>query len=457
MQVSLILEFLLGASYIYVVPYALAMLSTSLAAVVYLKRSRKKNRPAAQKQPAPRRFLVAIPAHNEEANIAETVRSCRAIQYPASLFDVLVISDNCTDNTASAGRDSGARVLERFDATRKSKGHAIEWLIETLKQSGEFDALDALVIIDADTAVQSDLLEQFALGLDRGSDWMQCYDCVGNADRSWRTRVMAYGFSLFNGITLAGRKALGLSAGLRGNGMCISTNGLRRVPWHAHGLVEDLEYSWMVRVAGERVEFIENTTVFATMLARGGTPLADQRRRWEFGRSSICRKMLGPVLRSPHLSSLQKAAAIAELTSHPTSHVALVYLLLSAAAAFAIPDMIASKQYVLFAFIVVSHAIATLALAIHALSPFLVSLVPWRFALSLGFIPYYIFWRTVVLAKGVPRSWIRTPRESDSATSKAKDRGHAAIPPSKRDKGDDRTPPWNNASRDSRIARGPVR
>ena len=105
---------------------------------------------------------------------------------------------------------------------------------------------------------------------------MQCYDCVGNADRSWRTRVMAYGFSLFNGITLAGRKAMGLSAGLRGNGMCISTSGLRRVPWHAHGLVEDLEYSWIVRVAGERVEFIEDTTVFATMLSRGGTPLAEE-------------------------------------------------------------------------------------------------------------------------------------------------------------------------------------
>ena len=212
------------AGYVYLLPYVISMLLTSVAAVVYLKTTRAgRTPPPLRRKPSERRFLVAIPAHNEEASVAETVRSCRAVDYPSSLFDVLVIADNCTDNTAALRARSGARVLERIDATRKSKGYAIEYLIDTLKKSGELDALDALVFVDADSTVDSNLLEQFALGLDRGSDWMQCYDCVGNADRSWRTRIMAYGFSLLNGITLAGRKALGSSASLRGNGMCIST------------------------------------------------------------------------------------------------------------------------------------------------------------------------------------------------------------------------------------------
>ena len=78
-------------------------------------------------------------------------------------------------------------MVERFDATTKSKGYALEYLIDSLEKSGEFDTFDALVVIDADSTALPNLLEQFALGIDRGCTWMQCYDCVGNADRSWRT------------------------------------------------------------------------------------------------------------------------------------------------------------------------------------------------------------------------------------------------------------------------------
>ena len=50
---------------------------------------------------------------------------------------MLVIADNCTDDTASRAREAGARVLERRDVARKSKGYAIEYLIDTLNASGE--------------------------------------------------------------------------------------------------------------------------------------------------------------------------------------------------------------------------------------------------------------------------------------------------------------------------------
>jgi cellulose synthase/poly-beta-1,6-N-acetylglucosamine synthase-like glycosyltransferase len=418
MGIHVILDILLVVSCLFMLPYVLSMLLTSLAAIVFLKKTRKNDTSCGQVKPFERRFLIAIPAHDEETEIAETVRSCRVVHYPASLFDVLVIADNCTDDTALRAAEAGARVLEHVDASQKSKGCAIEYMIDALKKSGEFDSLDALVIVDADSTVESNLLEQFALGLDRGSDWMQCYDCVGNADCSWRTRIMAYGFSLLNGVTLAGWKALGLSTSFRGNGMCMSTNGLRRIPWNARSLVEDLEYSWIVRVAGERIDFIENTRVCATMLSSGGTPLADQRRRWEFGRLAVCRNMLGPLVRSRNLSWPQKVAAILELTSQPTSHIALLYLILSVAAAALTPDMILRKQYVVMAIVCSSLAVATVALLVHGLSPFIVSLIPWRFASSLLYVPYYIIWRLHVLAKGRPQSWIRTHRESNSATNK---------------------------------------
>ena len=76
--------------------------------------------------------------------MATTVASCRAVDYPESLFSVLVIADNCTDRTAMVAADAGARVVERSDPAKKSKGYAIEYLIGRLIESGEFDALDAM-------------------------------------------------------------------------------------------------------------------------------------------------------------------------------------------------------------------------------------------------------------------------------------------------------------------------
>ena len=69
--------------------------------------------------------------------------------------------------------------------------------------------------------------------------------------------------------------ALGMSAALRGNGMCLSTRGLARVPWQTHGLTEDLEYSWMVRIAGGRITFDRGAAVHATMLRQGGSGVAE--------------------------------------------------------------------------------------------------------------------------------------------------------------------------------------
>ena len=100
------------------------------------------------------------------------------------------------------------------------------------------------MIIDADTTIDRDLLGYFDNDLRGGSDWIQCYYSVANADQSMRTRLMTYAFSLYNGVLLKGLNALGLSVGFKGNGMCFSTRGLKRIPWRAYGLVEDMEYSW---------------------------------------------------------------------------------------------------------------------------------------------------------------------------------------------------------------------
>jgi cellulose synthase/poly-beta-1,6-N-acetylglucosamine synthase-like glycosyltransferase len=109
---------LVPLAYLAVLPYFGFMLLTSLSAILRGRDAVDDRGPVGPVEAPERRFLIVIPAHDEQAGVAEAVRSCRAIDYPARLFDVLVIADNCTDRTAAIAGKAGARVVERTDDAR---------------------------------------------------------------------------------------------------------------------------------------------------------------------------------------------------------------------------------------------------------------------------------------------------------------------------------------------------
>jgi len=386
-------------------PFFLYLLMVSLAAFFP-----RRFRPLAT---APRmRFLLAIPAHDEEAGIAATVRSCLAVDYPRELFEVLVIADNCTDQTAAIASREGATVLTRFDATDRSKGHALRFLFDRLAQTGQTDELDAVVVIDADTVVSPSLLSGFADHLERGEDWVQAFDTVANAYDSWRTRLMSYSFGLINGVLLLGQTATGFSAALRGNGMCLSTRGLKRCPWKTCGLVEDLEFSWLLRIAGERIAFAPDAVVYATMLAQGGDAAAIQRQRWEYGRRQLKRDMLGPLVRSEHLKWSAKLAAIIELLMPPLVPLTVLLLISMVYCLCVLCSGSSLVREILFRLLLALVLLECCGLMLYGSSPFVHFEIRWRVLLGLFYFPRYVLWKLSMIARNGPTKWIRTPRES---------------------------------------------
>src|SRR6516164_6909731 len=91
-----------------VIPYFIFLLAVALAAILARRQEIGPADPSSK-------FLIVIPAHNEESGIGVTVRTCRTVDYPSLFFGVLVIADNCNDQTAVRAREAGARVVERFD------------------------------------------------------------------------------------------------------------------------------------------------------------------------------------------------------------------------------------------------------------------------------------------------------------------------------------------------------
>ena len=352
------------------------------------------------------RFLFVIPAHDEEANIASTIGSCRGVSYDPALYRVVVIADNCTDATADLARVAGAEVIERTDPLRRSKGHALEYFFE--QRPGLADATDAVVVIDADTIVDPGILTAFTAALGEGKDWVQCYYTVRNPDASWRTRMMTYAFSLFNGVWLLGQNRLGLAVGLKGNGMCFSTRGLARFPWRAYGLTEDLEFSWMLRIAGERTHFLPETRVCGTMLSRGGSAATAQRLRWEAGRKAQRGLFLGPLLRSRQIGPLMKLMYLIDLVFPPLVSLLLGLLVVVSLDLGAVldPRFLASSPWLLAPI----HGLMAVVLACYALSPLFALDLPVRYLASLVALPYYAVWK-LLASRGKPTAWVRTPRE----------------------------------------------
>jgi cellulose synthase/poly-beta-1,6-N-acetylglucosamine synthase-like glycosyltransferase len=235
--------------------------TTYLAALAALS---WENRPPAPVSAPRTRFEVIVPAHDEELGIAATVENLLAVDYPAELRRVVVVADNCSDTTAARAAAAGATVLERHDTEKRGKGYALAHAFERALLEGR---VDAVVVVDADTTVTPNLLRAFDARLQAGALAIQAEYAVANREASWRTRLMHIGFTLFHDVRSRARERLGVSAGLRGNGMAFAVRLLREVPHDAFSVVEDVEYGIRLGRAGHRVHYAGDARVFGEMVS----------------------------------------------------------------------------------------------------------------------------------------------------------------------------------------------
>jgi 1,2-diacylglycerol 3-beta-glucosyltransferase len=130
------------------------------------------------------RFDVIVPAHNEAAVIGRVVTSLQKLDWPPERFRILVVADNCTDDTAEIASDAGAVVLQRHDPNLRGKGYALRY---AFGRSSDEGYAHAVVVVDADTDAMPNLLEACAARIEAGADAVQVHYGVRNPHDSWRT------------------------------------------------------------------------------------------------------------------------------------------------------------------------------------------------------------------------------------------------------------------------------
>ncbi len=348
------------------------------------------------------RFVLVVPAHDEEAGIAATVQSALAVDYPAELRKVLVVADNCSDSTAARARAAGALVLERQNKELRGKGYALELAFEHVARE---NLGDAVVVIDADSLASPNLLRSFDALVVRGEEAAQAEYGVRNPQASWRTRLMTVALAMFHRTRSLGRERLGLSCGLRGNGMCFTMPLLAKVPHKAYGLVEDLEYGILLGKNGVRVAYATDTWVLGEMVS-GGKAAVSQRKRWESGRAqqrAMVRPLIGAALakRSAMLMDLAMDVIVPPLA---TLGIVLFVFTLLEAAIWALSGYPAPGMYL--------WAFGWLCLFLYVVRGMQHSGLGFGAVTALAYAPIYVLWKlTFARVSKREKTWVRTARE----------------------------------------------
>jgi cellulose synthase/poly-beta-1,6-N-acetylglucosamine synthase-like glycosyltransferase len=357
---------------------------------------------------APRlRFDLVVPAHDEERGIGATMASLRALDYPADRYRVLVVADNCADATARIAAAAGALVIERRDPTRRGKGYA---LARGFARVEEDAVADVVVVIDADTTVSPNLLRAFAQRFEAGASAVQASYGVRDPDASWRARLMVIALAVFHGLRSLGRERLGLSSGLRGNGMGFARGVLRRVPADAFSVVEDVEYGIKLAEAGYRVSYVPEAQVLGDMAPRGAAA-ATQRRRWESGRAALA------AAHAPRL--LREGLACRDATRLDLAMDLLVPPLTSLTLAAAVGALLALAFHLALggsATILAPWLLSTAFLTAYVLRGAALSGAGLRGLLTLLWAPVYVAWKIGLRLRRSPRGaqeWIRTARDGE--------------------------------------------
>lgn len=257
----------------------------------------------ARKHFAPqKRFAVLIPARNEAGVVGFLIKSLLRQAYPASLFQVIVIPNHCTDDTAQAARAAGARVLECAEPTH-CKGDVLRFAFRALASEN----FDGYCILDADNLAASGFLSAANDALCQGMEIAQGYRDSKNPSDSWVAGDTSLFFWMMSRFYNRARSALGMSAALNGTGIVLSRALVERMGWNTCSLTEDLEFSAQCALNGVKIGFLPDAVIYDEQPV-GLKDSMVQRRRWFSGTIQCFRHYGLLLLRTGSLQAMDMLA-----------------------------------------------------------------------------------------------------------------------------------------------------
>lgn len=220
---------------------------------------------------------IMIPAHNEESVIATTVETVLNLDYPN--FEIIVIDDRSSDNTASVLKDLEKKYPQKVIAFIRPK-EAFPGKSAVLNDALKFAKGEAILVFDADATMAPDFLTNLVYELEpKDVGAVQARKIVRNKDVNLLTRCQNNEMTMDTHLQV-GRDSVKGAVELRGNGELIKREALEDIGgWNNYTITDDLDMSTRLHIKGWDVRFCANTVVYEEGIMYL-FPLYKQRRRW---------------------------------------------------------------------------------------------------------------------------------------------------------------------------------
>ena len=224
---------------------------------------------------------ILMPAHNESLMITQTIQSI--LPQLTSQDRLLVVADNCSDDTAAISRALGATVIERSNQQQRGKGFALDFGLQYLKDNPP----QVVLIIDADCIVSNNAIAQLMTTcLDQQRPVQALYIMQAQSNPSLKERIAEFAWLVKNKVRPLGFKALGLPCQLMGTGMAFLWEDITKISLSSGHIVEDMKLGIDLARLNKAPFFSPEALVTSFFpLTREGA--STQRARWEHGHLSV--------------------------------------------------------------------------------------------------------------------------------------------------------------------------
>ena len=348
-------------------------------------------------------IAVLIPAHNEQQGIGATLDSLRSQLEPGDR--IIVIADNCEDNTAAIARSYGAIAIERTDTVKRGKSYALDFGMRYLEEN---QPPETVIIVDADCLIQPDTLRRLAsLAVHRNRPVQALYLMYSPPNSSLKTKIAEFAWAVKNWARALGYHRLGLPCQLMGTGMAFPWALIQKANIASGHIVEDLKLGLELANQKHPPLFCPEAVV-TSVFPINNEGVKSQRTRWEHGHlGMIVTEAPALLLRSFAKFNIGMLALVLDMCVPPLALLTLLVLALALAGL-----LLASLTHV-----VLPGGLAVLLLMVLGATVLLAWVKFGRSILtlaSLGYAPIYMLAKIPLYLKFLVRrqvEWVRSKRD----------------------------------------------